>query len=110
MFLQICLLEKDTLLSEQIVYFDRVKKLNLNRKPNVQIKIEQKGTDYILHLTSEKLAKNVFLEFSDVEGSFSDNYFDLIPLQKKQIRFTPLKVNAFVNKENLNVLSVCDTY
>ena len=55
-----------------------VKNLDL---PNVQIKTKVKKDEniYIIELTTDKLAKNVFLSLKTGDGFFTDNYFDMLP-------------------------------
>jgi len=65
-------------LSENNLYFLTVKNLDL---PNVQIKTKVKKDEniYIIELTTDKLAKNVFLSLKTGDGFFTDNYFDMLP-------------------------------
>ncbi len=60
-------------------FFSKPKELVLT-KPNIQIKIIDSFT---IEVTSDVLAKNVYL-FSDTVF-FKDNYFDLLPNEKKKI-------------------------
>ena len=63
-------------------YFVKPKDLKL-LKPNIQIK---KIDEVTLEVTSDVLAKNVFLSSGD--AFFSDNYFDVLPNEKKMISIT----------------------
>ena len=57
-------------------------------KPEIKITIEKEENHFVLLLLSDVLAKNVFVD-SDIDGSFSDNFFDLIPGEEKRIEFYP---------------------
>ena len=58
---------------------------------NIKTKIKKEKDYFIISLQTDVLAKNIEL-ISNLDGKFSDNYFDLLPNQKKEIRF--------VSKEN----------
>nr|WP_294775528.1 glycoside hydrolase family 2 protein [uncultured Flavobacterium sp.] len=74
-----------------LYYFVKPKDLQLT-KPNIQI---SKIDDLTYEITSDVLAKNVFL--SSEEGTFfSDNYFDILPGQKVEIKLSkPVKAIVF---------------
>ncbi len=78
-------------------FFEKPKDLKLS-KPTIQI---TKIDDLTVEFTSDVLAKNVFLS-SDEETFFSDNYFDLIPNEKKRIQLSK-------SKENIQIKSLFDT-
>jgi beta-mannosidase len=64
-------------------FFVKPKELKLV-KPNIQIK---KIDELIYEVSSDVLAKNVYLA-SEEETFFSDNYFDILPNQKVQIKLS----------------------
>ncbi|MGV3697016.1 beta-mannosidase [Flavobacterium sp.] len=68
---------------ETLHYFVKPKELTLT-KPNIQIK---KINDLTYEISSDVLAKNVYLS-SEPETFFSDNYFDVLPNQKIEIRLS----------------------
>ncbi len=68
---------------ETLHYFLKPKDLTL-MKPNIQIK---KINDLTYEISSDVLAKNVYLS-SEPETFFSDNYFDVLPNQKIEIRLS----------------------
>jgi beta-mannosidase len=80
-----------------LFYFAKPKDLQLT-KPSIQIK---KINELTYELSSDALAKNVYLS-SEQETFFSDNYFDLLPNRKLEI-----KLSKPVNK--LEVKSLFDT-
>lgn len=77
--------KNDETLSENILYFSNPKNLDLPQ-PNIRIAVENGAGGTRIRLSSDKLAKNVFLS-TDCEGGFSDNYFDLLPGMEKEVVF-----------------------
>lgn len=76
------------IIAEKTYFFDVPKNLNLT-KPNIVSTIEKRDSKYIITLETDVLAKDVYLNFPDTEGFFSDNYFDLLPNRTCKIIFTP---------------------
>jgi beta-mannosidase len=72
-------------ISRRIFYLVPVKNLKLART-RVTSKVEQVNDGYQIMLESPVLAKNVLLS-TDNDGFFSDNYFDLLPGERKTILF-----------------------
>lgn len=66
-----------------LFYFAKPKDLQLT-KPNIQIK---KIDSLTYEISSDVLAKNVYLS-SEQETFFSDNYFDILPNQKVEIKLS----------------------
>ena len=57
----------------------------------------------------EEFAKDVYLSTDEIEGFFSDNYFDLIPGVAKRITFQPKnKIDGIEGK--IKVISLFDSY
>ena len=78
-------------------FFAKPKDLKL-QKPNIQIKIINEVT---IEISSDVLAKDVFLS-SENDTFFEDNYFDLLPNEKRIIKFSkPV--------QNIKVKSLFDT-
>lgn len=48
--------------------------------------LQRSGNDRIIELSSAQLERGVWIE-ADAEGSFSQNYFDLLPGEKRRITF-----------------------
>jgi len=94
-------------LTSNIYYFLPVKDLNLP-EPNIQKEIVKTEEECQVNLKTDKLAKNVFLSINK-EGHFSDNYFDLLPGEEKQLVFKSNKLKDSFEKE-LKVISLADTY
>jgi beta-mannosidase len=59
-------------------YFVKPKNLKLN-DPQVKTEIIDKDDHFEVVVSSNFLAKNVFLYADGLEGQFSDNYFDVLP-------------------------------
>jgi len=74
-------------LSRRLFYAVPPKKMNLPR-PGLRItEVEKTADGYQVSLrTDGKLAKNVYIQ-TEVEGSFEDNYFDLLPDERRTILF-----------------------
>jgi beta-mannosidase len=94
--LHVALSSGGTVLSQNLLYFKPVKDLALP-KPAIKTTVTTVGDDIAVGLTSPTLVKNLCLSH-DVEGRFSDNYFDMLPNEPVIVRFTPAKpmtVKAF---------------
>jgi len=66
-------------------YFIKPKELKL-KKDSIKTKITKVANGFDIELESKTLQKDVFL-YTDVKGHFSDNFFDLVPSQKKKVHF-----------------------
>lgn len=76
--------------AEDRLYFRPVKDLILP-KPEIDMRLRTAGKDVLIGLTSPALVKNLYLSHDAVDGTWSDNYFDLLPGQAAVVRFTPAK-------------------
>jgi len=102
--------EGNKVLHSNILYFAEVKDLTLP-KPDVKFEVTEVANGYQLVLSSDRLAKNLFLSLDDkTETFFSDNYFDLLPGKKVTINFKTngAKIDDFTNK--LKIKSLDGTY
>ncbi len=102
-FLFVGLLENDTVISSNILYFKPIKDIKLP-KPEVKFEITPADGGYVITLNSAKLAKNLFLTIGDEEGFFSDNYFDLLPGQTIKV-----KLETSIPKEKLREVFAIQT-
>ena len=83
------LVEYETVLADNILYFAPVKDLALPR-PEVKTTVKRGANgELLLTLTSPTLVKNLCLATETADGSFSDNYFDLLPRQQRVVKFKP---------------------
>ncbi|MDD3960318.1 MAG: glycoside hydrolase family 2 protein [Bacteroidales bacterium] len=76
------------LLSDNILYFSKIKDLILP-DPGIHYTLTENKNGFLVKLSTKNLAKNVYLTVDAIEGHFSDNYFDLLPGQEKEITFLP---------------------
>lgn len=66
----------------------------LLESPSPRIEAESLGTGGLLiRLEAPSLVKNLFIDLP-VPGRFTENYFDLLPGEKQEIRFTPYNGEA----------------
>ena len=101
---------EEKILSENILYFDKVKNLDLP-DPGLSWSVKKERDYFDITITTERLAKNVFLQENGIEGFFTDNYFDMLPGQSITVTFTSesrLNISDFI--DNLEVLSIIDSY
>jgi len=95
-------------ISRNIAYLAPVKEIHL--KP-AQLKVQVTGANgsYKVHITSPVLARSVYLSFGSLDGTVSDNYFDLLPGET-----TEITVNSAASldslKAQLKVISLTDAF
>ncbi|OBX23755.1 MULTISPECIES: beta-mannosidase [Bizionia] len=87
--------------SESLFYLVKPKDLELPAKA-IQKEVIKTSDGFMITLSSKTLQKDVFL-FCNESGHFSDNYFDLLPNEQKQIVFkTDAKVLNNLKIKSLN--------
>ncbi len=96
-----------TVLSENNLFFNNQKELALE-KPQIKINVVKIDDSYQYELTTDKLAKNVYLSFDDAEGFFSDNYFDLLPGTTKLVTFS--NQESLDANDEIKIKSLVDTF
>jgi beta-mannosidase len=97
----------DQVISENLLYFDSPKNLDL-KVPTIQKQVTEIPEGYKIEMSTDQLAKNVFLKMP-FKGELSENYFDLIPGRTKTIIYTTNK--RFSNILSLfKIISLADTY
>lgn len=88
--------------------FKEPKDLELE-KPNIKITAAKNSTGYKLQLSTNKYAKDVYLNLNNTEGFFTDNYFDLMPGEVKIIELkTAKEINDIERK--IKIISLIDSY
>lgn len=95
-------------LAREPYFFNAPKELDLPLAP-VVYRMKRMDGVYEITLTSEKLAKDVFIEIPVQGARFSDNFFDLLPGESRKIRIT----SPFLTKDgktDLNIKQLRDTY
>jgi len=95
-------------IAEDVSYFLSPKALKLE-PPEFTVHTARMPTGYRVELKSNTLAKSVYLLCSDERGSFSDNFFDLLPNIPKKVEFATTKeIEDFKGK--LKIVSLTDSY
>ncbi len=96
--------------SENILYFTPVKELELP-VPGITWKLVEDGTGYKLRISTDKLAKNIYMMVEEEDVFFSDNYFDLLPGGSLEIEISSAGGLAASEIENgLSLISLVDSY
>ncbi len=98
-YFYITLIENEEVLDEKFIYFNKVKDIKLP-KSTLKINKVKEANKYKIEISSDVLIKNLEL-ISDIEGEFSENYFDMNAGNSKIIYFYPKE-----NKE-LNIKYRC---
>jgi beta-mannosidase len=80
--------ETGEILSANSLYFTKTKDLVLP-KAMVEYSLTQKPDHWSIELRTDQLARNIYLQFEEVPGRFSENYFDLYPGEVKTVAFYP---------------------
>jgi len=95
--------------SRNLIFFDRMQNLELPVRPKIETSVSKSGDAYTITLQSAKLARSVYLSFSDLDVQASDNYFDLLPGETATIT---LKSAATLDqiKSGLKVTSLTDAF
>ncbi|MDF1548095.1 MAG: glycoside hydrolase family 2 TIM barrel-domain containing protein [Bacteroidales bacterium] len=106
--LLVSLYDSDKLLTSNVLYFDEIKDLALP-KAKIEHKITKTETGFTIELSTDKLAKNVYLMADAEDGFFSDNYFDLLPERPVKISYTTKNTSADLEKV-LKITSLVDSY
>ncbi|MCU0645118.1 MAG: hypothetical protein MUC94_12760, partial [bacterium] len=106
--LKTALLQNEKMLGQNILYFAPVENLDLPA-PKIDKSITPIAGGYSIRLTSDQLAKNVYLQIDEADGFFSDNFFDLLPGESVEFEFRcKTKIPDLENK--LKILTIRDTY
>ena len=102
------LTENGALISSNLLYFSAPKNLKLPN-PSIETAITSTEEGYKIKLSSNLLAKNVYLRYEGAEGFFSDNYFDLLPNEPVEVLFRTT-TDATNFKAQLQIFSLVDSY
>jgi len=108
LLLSVKVMKGDSVLCDNILYFDYWKSLNFP-DPEIKYDIEKMDRYFVIKLNSSLLSKNVFLDLPGHEGFFSDNFFDIIPGEDLTVKYFP--ENDFSTAEfvkNLKIISITD--
>lgn len=80
-------------------------------KPDITTLINPTKNGFLITLTTNEFARDVYLSLSQGDGFFSDNYVDLIPGRKVEVELRsrqPIKLNEL--RRNLRVRSLVDAF
>jgi beta-mannosidase len=102
-FLVVELLENNQIISSNSLFFSPIKEIALP-KPSVKYEIAPVDGGFEISLSTDLLAKNLYMTIGDEEGFFGDNYFDLIPGQTVKI-----KLETKIKKEKLDKVFAVQT-
>lgn len=95
-------------IARKTIYFHWANKLDLP-ETSIQKKITYADGKYTVTLWSKKLAKNVFIEIPTLGARFTDNFFDLLPGEKRTIEITSPKLKAS-EKTPITIKHLRETY
>jgi beta-mannosidase len=93
-------------LTRNVHFFKDEKDLALT-KPKIKVEVKQVSGGAELTLTSDVLARNVVITSPQVEGFLGDNNFDLIPGEKKVLRF---RTGEELGNTTFEVYSLWDSF
>jgi beta-mannosidase len=109
-FLQCDLLAAGKPVSSSRHFFAPAKDLALS-KPDVTTRVAPRQNGFLITLTTNEFARDVYLSLSHGDGFFSDNYFDLVPGRKVEVEFRssrPIKLDEL--RRNLKIRSLVDAF
>lgn len=105
---QVELLSGDVRLADNIMHFVPENALQLSN-PGIEKTVHQKGDHFEIVLTANSMAKGVFISTPDAVGSYSNNYFDLMPGDTKTIRFVPAEA-GLTRESSFVIKSLVDSF
>ena len=88
-----------TILAENLFYFEKPKSLKLE-EPTIKTEILKKDKKTFLKINSDKLVKDLYINFAGQSVFLSDNYFDLLPNQPKTVELTS---DAVINIDTMKL-------
>lgn len=92
--------------STNIMYFPSTRRLRLS-VPHIESRLTGANGSYDLHLSSKALARSVYISFESSDVKLSDNYFDLLPGEPKDIRIDS-SVSLDQLTKQMRVISLAD--
>jgi beta-mannosidase len=102
------LVSGDKTLEGALHYLVRPKELKLTR-PEIKSSVSETATDWLITISSDRLAKNLMVTFEGRAGIFSDNYVDVIPGKPEVIKLSK-RWSATRPDGKLAFKSLADTY
>jgi beta-mannosidase len=106
LFLKCSLECKGRSISSSLLYFTSPAGLDLPA-PGLHIEVTGHADGYCIEISTERMAKDVFLSFEGSKGSFSDNFFDLVPGELKTVLY---KTDETISdpKDHLSIKTLSD--
>jgi beta-mannosidase len=94
--------------SRNLLFFARPKDLALP-SPRITSQLTEAGGSYLLRVTSNVLARDVYVSAGDLNVTYSDNFFNLLPGQTREIT---LKTSATLDqlRAALKIMSLTDAF
>lgn len=77
----------DKMVADNKYYFTKPKD-QLLPEVNIEVQIIEKEAKYFVEVSTDKLVRNLYLNFKDSDLRFSDNYFDLLPGEKRRVELS----------------------
>uniref|UniRef100_UPI00404AC76C beta-mannosidase n=1 Tax=Fulvivirga sp. TaxID=1931237 RepID=UPI00404AC76C len=102
------LISEGKVLTHNIRYLSAYKDLDFP-EPELTYSVSESQNDFVVHLSTKKLAKDVFLS-SGSASNYSDNYFDLLPNTEKTVSISKGDLDLESFKKKLKVVTLVDTY
>jgi len=95
-------------ISRNLIYLAPVKAVQLIP---AQLQVQTSGSNgkYTVRVTSPVLARGVYLSFGELDAQVSDNYFDLLPGETREIAVTSA-ASLDALKAQLKVISLTDAF
>lgn len=102
--------ENNTVFDESLFFFETPNNLELT-KPNINYTVSRDDKDrVVVEIETDVLVKNIRLS-TLIEGRFSNNYFDVLPVKKQRIYFDSKDAIEIEKlKENLEIISLYNSY
>ena len=77
------------------------------KKPNLSVEVKKEDGNTVITLTSDTLAKGVFLDFADCDPALSSNFFDLVSGEPYKVAVTSDRTPEEL-KRSLQIKTVYD--
>jgi beta-mannosidase len=109
-FLHCELLSGGRVVSANSLFFKPYKELSIPA-PHVTTNVTREGVRLFVTLKSDALARGVYLSAAGLEGTLSDNYFDLLPGAEARVEFrAPRSTSAEEFRSKLRVRTLADAF
>jgi beta-mannosidase len=102
--------ERGAAVSGNRLFFAPFKELRL-AAPGIVTNVEPHGRAFRVRLRADSLARGVHLSAGPLDGSFSDNFFDLLPGGEVSVNFFPRRAASLADlRRHLRVRSLADAF